>query len=510
MRPSGRTRIRGTHTTGSRHAGRAGRAGVVFRRWSNAAVGVLLAQVPASHDRVGLVAYPLRGARRLGTLSLYRMRGNDRTAGERCILVGLNFRPHAHGPPGPAATLAAEESIDELRDLAVSAGAEVLGHSVQIRDQAVPATLLGSGKLSELRAWAAETGCDFVLLDRDLTASQHRNIESKLDCPVLDRTQLILDIFAKHARSREGRLQVELAQLDYLLPRLAGRGATMSRLGGGIGTRGPGETQLESDRRKIRRRIVRLRGDLKKVRLTRRLQRAKRTAVPIPTVALCGYTNAGKSTLFNALTRAGVLADSRLFATLDPTIRRLCLPSGRAGLVSDTVGFIRNLPPSLIQAFRATLEEVTEAALIVHVVDVSADSRSMHREEVNRVLEGLGARDKPQVLVLNKSDLISEKRLDQEVEREASRGSAVSVVGISARTGAGLEQLLREIDEILARGNVVRRRLRLPYSDGRVLAMLYDEACVLERRDGEAAVDLEVEMPIRLADQLRRYCRPGD
>ena len=430
---------------------------------------------------------------------------DEDAAPERCILAGLQVRPLADGNRGTLRGLTAEESISELADLAAGAGAEVLGHSIQVRERPVPATLLGSGKLREIQAWAAEESCDFVLFDHDLTASQHRNLERELHRPVLDRTQLILDIFAKHARSREGRLQVELAQLEYLLPRLAGHGTAMSRLGGGIGTRGPGETQLESDRRKIRRRIVKLRADLDKVRSTRRLQRAKRTSVPIPTVALCGYTNAGKSTLFNALTRADVLVDPRLFATLDPTLRKLNLPSNRTALLSDTVGFIRNLPPSLIQAFRATLEEVTEAALIAHVLDVSAEHRRVHREEVDRVLDELGARDKPQILVLNKCDLIDERAGQREVDRERLGSSAASVVAVSARTGAGLADLTKAIDEVLHQGAVVRRRLLLPYTEGGVLARLYEQARVLERRDRDNAVEVDVELTATLATRLDRY-----
>ena len=427
-------------------------------------------------------------------------------APECCILVGLDIRQQGTGNPVPTESLTAEESMAELADLAAGAGAEVLGHSIQVRDRPVPATLLGAGKVREIEAWAAEETCDFVLFDHDLTASQHRNLERELKRPVLDRTQLILDIFAKHARSREGRLQVELAQLDYMLPRLAGQGTAMSRLGGGIGTRGPGETQLESDRRKIRRRIVKLRSDLHKVRATRRLQRAKRTSVPIPTVALCGYTKAGKSTLFNALTRAKVLADSRLFATLDPTLRKLRLPSNRTALLSDTVGFIRNLPPSLIQAFQATLEEVTEATLIIHVLDVTADSRRLHREEVDRVLQELGALEKPQLLVLNKCDLLDADGRDRETEREQFGSSAARCVGVSAKTGNGLDRLVNTIDEILSRGFLVRKRFRLPYDKGNILAMLYRQARVLDRDDGDTAVDIEVELTPRLANRLDQYC----
>jgi len=424
---------------------------------------------------------------------------------ERCVLAGLNLRSPRVGTIVPSDRLTAEESIAELAELADSAGAEVLGHIVQARARPSPSTLLGVGKIAEIQVWASEQDCDFVLFDHDLTPSQHRNLERALQRPVLDRTQLILDIFAKHARSRVGRLQVELAQLDYMLPRLGGRGATMSRLGGGIGTRGPGETKLETDRRRIRARIAKLKSALKKVRSNRRLQRARRTAVPVPTIALCGYTNAGKSTLFNTLTNAQVLADQRMFATLDPTLRRLHLPSARLALLSDTVGFIRSLPPTLIEAFRATLEEVTEAEMILHVVDITADRRSLQRQEVDRVLEELGALGKPQLLVLNKCDLLQPGASAQEVERERFRGSAADVVSVSARTGEGIGDLLKAIEQLLSRESVVRMRFKVPYDDGGALALLYEQARVLERQDEPTAVELVAELAPALAQRLVRY-----
>ena len=424
---------------------------------------------------------------------------------ERCILAGLDLLPAGSRITRMPDRLTGEESLVELAELARSAGAQILGQALQMRSKPVSATLLGAGKIREIRAWAATENCDFVLFDQDLTASQHRNLERELECAVLDRTQLILDIFAKHARSREGRLQVELAQLNYLLPRLAGRGIAMSRLGGGIGTRGPGETQLESDRRKIRRRIVKLRKELEKVRSTRRLQRTKRTSVPLPTIALCGYTNAGKSTLFNRLTRSNVVADSKMFATLDPTLRKLRLPSQRLALLSDTVGFLRRLPPTLIQAFRATLEEVTEAALILHIVDVSGPHRTVRREEVDRVLQELDARGKPQLLVLNKCDLLGVQQIVQEVDRERFRSSVAGVVGVSAKTGQGLDDLVRAIDELLATEQMLLRRYRFPYADGNQLATLYKKARILARRDGDEAVEVLAELPSELASRLQDY-----
>ena len=424
---------------------------------------------------------------------------------ERCILVGLDLKtfpaPSVNGVNQPSA----EQSLGELAALASGAGADVVGQALQVRERADPATLLGSGKIGEIRAWAEAEECDFLLFDHDLTPSQHRNLERELKASVLDRTQLILDIFAKHARSREGRLQVELAQLDYLLPRLAGRGTAMSRLGGGIGTRGPGETKLEHDRRKIRRRITKLRADLEKVRVTRRLQRSKRSSVPIPTAALCGYTNAGKSTLFNALTSANVVADQRMFATLDPTLRRLALPSGYPALLSDTVGFIRKLPPTLIQAFRATLEEVTEASLIIHVADATSEEMRLHMEEVDGVLKELGASKTPQILALNKCDLLEPQQAALRVQREQAAASFDAVVDISARTGQGLDRLASAVDSVLAKGVFVRRRLLVPYDKGRTLSLVYEHGRILERRDGEEGIELVAELERTLAERLDDY-----
>ncbi len=274
--------------------------------------------------------------------------------------------------------MSAEESLEELKDLAESAGARVLYCGLTTREAINPATLVGRGKVEELSGMVAGTQAELVIFDHDLSPTQLRNLEKALDCKVIDRTQLILDIFARHARTREGQLQVELAQLDYLLPRLTGRGTEMSRLGGGIGTRGPGETQLEMDRRRIYQRVTRLNKALDHVRSQRARQRGKRAAVPLPAVALVGYTNAGKSTLFNQLTGAGVFTSSQMFATLDPTMRALALPSGRRALLSDTVGFLRKLPTTLIKAFRATLEEVQEAELVLHVTDCGKQGSSFY------------------------------------------------------------------------------------------------------------------------------------
>ncbi len=298
--------------------------------------------------------------------------------------------PKSNGKPN-IPEFDADESIAELRALAESAGAKVVGEILQRRDRPDPATLIGAGKLEEIAGAAASVNADVLLFDHDLSPSQQRNIEKIVQRRVIDRTQLILDIFARHARTREGQLQVELAQLQYMMPRLAGHGVEMSQLGGGIGTRGPGETKLETDRRKIARRVRHVEQQLENVRRIRRQQRQRRESAPVATVALVGYTNAGKSTLFNALTQAKVLESSRMFATLDPTIRGVELPSKRKVLLSDTVGFIRSLPHTLVSAFRATLEEVQRASLILHVSDASSRLSAEQDAQVEIVLKGIGS-----------------------------------------------------------------------------------------------------------------------
>jgi GTP-binding protein HflX len=427
---------------------------------------------------------------------------------ETCILVGvdLDTRPpkHAQGPPS---AYSPEESLEELKELAASAGAEVLGAVTQSREKYEPATLIGRGKVEEIRNWAAEARVDLVLFAQNLSPTQQRNLEKRCGCRVIDRTQLILDIFARHARTSEGKLQVELAQLTYMLPRLAGRGVEMSRLGGGIGTRGPGETQLETDRRRIGRRIEKLKDEIEKVRRQRELQRKKRTGVPLSTVALVGYTNAGKSTLFNALTSAGVLADARMFATLDPTIRVLDLPSRRRALLSDTVGFIRDLPPGLVKAFRATLEEVTQAALILHVADLSSPHYRDHMQEVSKVLQELAASEKPQILVLNKTDLVEPADVAAAVEAESGAQTASAVLAISARRAEGLETLLATIDRLLPADRISQQRFHFAFDEGDRVAFLYEHARVIERTDTESGVDVVAEAPesvsVRLARNLR-------
>jgi GTP-binding protein HflX len=400
-----------------------------------------------------------------------------------------------------------QAQVDEFRELAASAGAEIIDILVQRRERPDPATLIGKGKLAEVAALAASSRADLVLVQPDLSPSQLRELEHALPCRVIDRTQLILDIFASHARTREGQLQVELAQLEYMLPRLAGRGRAMSQLGGGIGTRGPGETQLETDRRKINRSLVQIKKRLEAVRRTRRQQRQHRTAVPLPTVALVGYTNAGKSTLFNALTQAGVLASSRMFATLDPTLRLLKLPSRRSVLLSDTVGFIRALPPALVNAFRATLEEVQEAEVLVHMMDATSPTLRMHREEVDKVLRDLGVEQKPCLLVLNKTDhlpadVLETLRMQLNPEQQA--------VFVSARTGYGLPLLLERLDALLsneehASDPLEERELIVPQAQGSVLAALEAQAKILTKTFQSEAVRMQVRGPASLLHRYRNF-----
>jgi GTP-binding protein HflX len=363
--------------------------------------------------------------------------------------------------------------------LAASAGAQVAGSALQRSPEPDPATLVGRGKVHEVRTRARAAGASLVIFDHDLTPTQLRNLEQAFDLKVIDRTQLILDIFARRAHSREGQLQVELAQLNYLLPRLAGRGTLLSRLGGGIGTRGPGEQQLEYDRRRIRTRIRTLRQAIERVRSQRGLHRAHRRDGHFLSVALVGYTNAGKSTLFNALTSARVATSARLFATLDPTVRALPLESRQRVLLSDTVGFIRKLPTHLVAAFRATLEELEEASLLLHVSDASDLRHESQDAAVESMLETLGISSTPRLHVWNKLDL-----LDDVGRQRLPTGP--SDVALSARTGEGLGMLLRRIDEMLAGEPMVEADFELSPSDGECLALLHRSGVVLSTQyDGD-------------------------
>jgi len=441
-------------------------------------------------------------------LSARARASNAGAAGARLAVAGTNKQPISDltAEQGRAAATAAraaapgldaEEALAEFRELVASAGGEVAAELMQRRPRPDPATLVGAGKVEEIAGVAASNHADLVLFDHDLTPTQLRNLEAALPCRVLDRTQLILDIFARHARTREGQLQVELAQLEYMLPRLTGRGKSMSQLGGGIGTRGPGETQLETDRRKIQRRIDQVKIDLEAVRRVRKQQRQRREAVPVPTVALVGYTNAGKSTLFNQLTGAQVLQSSRMFATLDPKLRAIELPSRRKVLLSDTVGFIRNLPHTLVTSFRATLEEVAQAEVLVHVRDAASTYGAEQKAQVEKVLAELDVMNKPRIEVLNKIDRLGAH------EREGLEGRGEVLV--SARTGEGMDALLEAIDGALHSDPLIDAVLRVPQQEGAVLAAI-DAGMVVHARAYEGnMVRLTVSGPASLLGRLREY-----
>ncbi len=449
------------------------------------------------------------------------------SSAERVLLVGVGWK-RAQRFPGMPAGEQGRESLAELVELTESAGGEVAGTLFQVRDAADPATLVGRGKLEEVRAAANAYKAPLIIFDSDLSPVQQRNIEEITERRVIDRTQLILDIFARHARSREGQLQVELAQLNYLLPRLTGRGAQMSRLGGKsggggsggagggtgrIGVRGPGEKKLETDRRRIRDRVRKIGLSIDEVRKQRALRREARNAVPLGTVALVGYTNAGKSTLFNALSRAEVLVSSRMFATLDPTIRAIRLPSNRRILVSDTVGFIRKLPKGLITAFRATLEEVQESALLLQVSDISNPHHAELDAEVEKILDELGVKSTPRLCVFNKMDkLPAEHRQELETVCRRNGGSGEASVLVSGLTGEGLEELLRRIDASLPQDPILKLSLHMPLSEGRSLALIHALGRVLHSEvTCETHMDLEAEVPESIARQLRleSFVAPG-
>ena len=441
------------------------------------------------------------------------------SSAERALLVGVTWKRASRTSrlPGISASEQGRESLDELVELARSAGANVTGTIHQTRDAADPATLVGRGKLDEIRAEATARKAPLIIFDGNLSPMQQRNIETATECRVIDRTQLILDIFARHARSREGQLQVELAQLNYLLPRLTGHGTAMSRLGGKsggggaggagggagrIGVRGPGEKKLETDRRRIRDRVGKIQASIEEVRKQRALRREARNAVPLGTIALVGYTNAGKSTLFNALSSAEVLVSSRMFATLDPTIRAIRLPSHRRVLVSDTVGFIRDLPKGLLTAFRATLEEVQEAALILHVSDASNPHHDELDAEVEKILRELGVADRPRLRVLNKADLLNLEQREL-LSSNGAKPATNGMVLVSAKTGEGMDELLRRIDLALPIDPVVTLSLRLPLAEGRTLALIHALGRVLHSSVEDSHMTMSAEVPASIARRLR-------
>ncbi|MCL5779349.1 MAG: GTPase HflX [Firmicutes bacterium] len=408
------------------------------------------------------------------------------TTGERAVLVGVRLPDMQEWQ--------FTESMEELSSLADTAGAVVVGRFMQNRQHPEPATFIGKGKAEELADYCREAAANIVISDRELSPAQARNLEEKIGIKVIDRTQLILDIFARRAQTKEGKLQVELAQLKYLLPRLTGLGTQLSRLGGGIGTRGPGETKLETDRRRIRKRISDLERELKEVQQHRALLRKDRRDEPLPLVSLVGYTNAGKSTLLRTLTGADVLVEDKLFATLDPTTRRVRLPNNDIVLLTDTVGFIQSLPHHLVAAFRATLEEVQEADLLLHVVDVSHPNCEGQIRAVESVLESLKSLNKPVIMVFNKMDLLQDPQ-DLPLTEYPK-------LNISALTGQGIEQLLSLIADVLKeRYSVVK--LWIPYDKTNLVSLLHQKGNVRKEEYGVEGIQLEVEISRIWANRVK-------
>lgn len=417
---------------------------------------------------------------------------------ERVYLIGL-------GLPGVTGAKL-EEQMAELAELAITAGAEVVGSDIQHLERPNPMTAYGKGKVEELKSLKSDLAFTTVICNEELAPRQQRSLEDILNMKVLDRTELILDIFARHSRSHEGRLQVEAAQLRHLLPRLAG-GRNLSRLGGGIGTRGPGEQKLEVDRRRVRHRISELKRETDKLQKSRSLHRQARRRAEVPVVAVVGYTNAGKSTVMNAITGAGVLEANQLFATLDPTTRAAELPDGRRVLLTDTVGLIQKLPTDLVAAFKATLEEVTEADVVLHVLDASHPAMREHFAATNEVLEELQALDKPLVLAFNKCDLLATDTVAM-IRRRGNWSPYEEVVAISARTGDGLPSLLEAIER-QARSNLVELELLVPYDHAGVESDVREHGRVLRLDYLEEGIRMAAEVPSNLAGRFAAFVEPA-
>jgi len=417
---------------------------------------------------------------------------------EKVFLVGAELPGTDHEELG--------SQLDELTELARTAGAEVVGTEIQRRETPDPALYFGKGKVAEWKALRGDLQYDVVISNDELSPRQQRNLEKELDCGVLDRTELILDIFAQHARTREGRIQVEVAQLRHMLPRLIGS-RDLSRLGGGIGTRGPGEQKLEVDRRRIRTRLRDLERDLAQVRKQRALHRARRARSTQRTVALVGYTNAGKSSLLNALTRGGVLTEDKLFATLDPTTRVLSLPQGASCLLTDTVGFIQKLPTELVAAFRATLEEVVEADLLVHVLDLSHPAAAQQLLTVHSVLDDLEAFTKPAILAANKVDVLDSGDVEARLGG-LEVGAYVEVVPVSAVRGDGLERLREAIADVLAE-SLRPLDVVLPYNAQELLAAMHRDGVVQSERYQPDGVHVLGSAPPALAARIAAVAVTG-
>lgn len=390
----------------------------------------------------------------------------------------------------------AQSSLDELWELSESAGAEPVATLTQKKDRPDTATYVGSGRLEEIKNFCENQDIDVLIFDCELTPTQIRNIEQATGIRTIDRTMLILDIFALRARSKEGKLQVELAQLNYMLPRLTGKGAEMSRLGGGIGTRGPGETKLETDRRHIRRRMETLKEQLKDVKQHRDMLKSRRKKDGVITVAIVGYTNAGKSTLMNCLTDAGVLAEDKLFATLDPTSRALKLPNGVSVMLTDTVGLVRRLPHHLVEAFKSTLEEAAEADIILNVCDASSEEAYLHLDVTRELFESLGCTSSPIIPVLNKWDRVNEK--------SGVIPMVSGAVRISAINGTGIDKLLERIEENLP-VEIRRVKLLIPFDKGRIAAEVREKATLLEEKYSENGIVITALLKPDMYGRLKEY-----
>lgn len=416
---------------------------------------------------------------------------------ERALLVTVQLDPRFS--KGGAAW-ALDDEARELQELSLSSGCRVIGEVQAKRHRPVAGTFLGQGKLEEIAQAAANAQSQVVIFNHELSPAQQRNIEELLDVKTIDRTQLILDIFAQHATSQEGKVQVELAQLRYLLPRLAGKGVMLSRLGGGIGTRGPGEQKLEMDRRRIRSRIARLNDALERLQRRREATRSRRKDTDVPVAALVGYTNAGKTTLLNRLTGATGQVQNQLFTTLDPLARRMSLPAGQTVIVTDTVGFLHQLPHHLIEAFHATLEEARDAHLLLHVLDVNHPLAMEHVKAVEEVLAKLNLREKPAVTVLNKCDLLHDRQRVTGLERAYHPACA-----ISAKTGEGIDRLRSVITEQLGFFMAEPTVLRVPADRAEVIASIYQSGQVLRREEINGVIQFVARLPVSLRTELAEY-----